>query len=410
MEHGQLRGLTPTLGGVLSAFGLVTLVLLLTATHARAEEQPFCTGKSLPLFGEGGVCTDSTARWITGVYGTGSQATCVGAWEGPKFACASAGQGVYVGSPYYKGAESLKAVIYNNSPYKGNKVYGTVWSNPEGPPTPPPPPPSWHIQNLGGVANSDPEISSWGPNRRDVWVRGTDNALWHKWWDGSWHGWESLGGKLASGPGAVEWGQGRIDVVARAENNSVLHWWWNGSTWQSENIGGNITWDPDISSWGTNRLDIWGRAPDGSIAHKWWDGSSWKGWEYLGGPEAVVSGVGAVGEGGDRIDVVGRAPNKSVFHLWWNGSSWQTENMGGEIQSDPDISTWGASRFDLWARGTDNELWHRWWPGSIWMPWEDQSPSATYWSSPGAVSVGDNETYIVGREPDNSVVLSEWRK
>jgi hypothetical protein len=27
-------------------------------------------------------------------------------------------------------------------------------------------------------------VVSWGPNRLDVFVEGTDSALYHKWWDG----------------------------------------------------------------------------------------------------------------------------------------------------------------------------------------------------------------------------------
>ena len=38
-----------------------------------------------------------------------------------------------------------------------------------------------------------------------LFVRGTDNALWHKWWNGSaWSGWESLGGVLTSGPAVIQ--------------------------------------------------------------------------------------------------------------------------------------------------------------------------------------------------------------
>ena len=29
------------------------------------------------------------------------------------------------------------------------------------------------------------------------------NAVWHKWFDGTWHDWVSLGGNLASDPAAV---------------------------------------------------------------------------------------------------------------------------------------------------------------------------------------------------------------
>jgi hypothetical protein len=32
---------------------------------------------------------------------------------------------------------------------------------------------------------SSPGCASWGANRIDVFVRGTDNELWHKYWDGS---------------------------------------------------------------------------------------------------------------------------------------------------------------------------------------------------------------------------------
>ena len=71
---------------------------------------------------------------------------------------------------------------------------------------------SW--ENLGGVLISAPTAVSvcitppnshhfagylltytqWGANRLDIFALGTDNAVWHKWWNGSsWRGWERLG-------------------------------------------------------------------------------------------------------------------------------------------------------------------------------------------------------------------------
>jgi hypothetical protein len=45
----------------------------------------------------------------------------------------------------------------------------------------------WHDwESLGGVLSSGPGVSSWAAGRLDVFVRGTDNALWHKWFDGNW--------------------------------------------------------------------------------------------------------------------------------------------------------------------------------------------------------------------------------
>jgi predicted Zn-dependent protease len=51
--------------------------------------------------------------------------------------------------------------------------------------------------------------------------------MWHKWWDGSaWRGWENLGGILTSAPAAVSWGLNRIDTFVRGTDNAMWHKWW----------------------------------------------------------------------------------------------------------------------------------------------------------------------------------------
>ena len=52
----------------------------------------------------------------------------------------------------------------------------------------------WESQ--GGVLTSGPAASSWAPGRLDVFARGTDSALWHKWYESGWSEWEALGGTL----------------------------------------------------------------------------------------------------------------------------------------------------------------------------------------------------------------------
>ena len=75
-----------------------------------------------------------------------------------------------------------------------NALYHKYWNGPQ-----------WiDWENLGGVLTSAPAVASWANNRLDVFVKGTDNALYHKYWNGSqWSDWESLGGTLTSGPAAV---------------------------------------------------------------------------------------------------------------------------------------------------------------------------------------------------------------
>ena len=56
---------------------------------------------------------------------------------------------------------------------------------------------------MGGVCTSPPRVTAWAANRLDVFVTGTDSALYHKWWDGSaWGpsltGYERMGGVISS--------------------------------------------------------------------------------------------------------------------------------------------------------------------------------------------------------------------
>jgi len=131
---------------------------------------------------------------------------------------------------------------------------------PPGPgPMPPGPGAGWsQWEDLGGVLTSAPAVASWADNRLDVFARGQNRALWHKWWDGSrWSDWEDLGGVLTSAPAAVSWGPNRIDVFAVGTNQSLWHLWWDGRRWSQ--------WE-DLGPSGTN----------GGTAHAGAGGKTWE--------------------------------------------------------------------------------------------------------------------------------------
>lgn len=129
-------------------------------------------------------------------------------------------------------------------------------------------------ESLGGVLPSGeaPTVVSWGSNRLDVFVKGTDNALWHRWWDGSrWGGWESLGGILTSTPSAVSWGPYRLDVFVQGTDRALWQKSWNGNLWsQWHSLGGILTSQTAAVSWGRYRLDVFARGTDNALWHKWW--------------------------------------------------------------------------------------------------------------------------------------------
>lgn len=62
-----------------------------------------------------------------------------------------------------------------------------------------------------------------------MFARGTDNAIYHLVWSGtSWSRWETLGGRAASSPAAVSWGPNRLDLFVRGSDNTLRQRWWDG--------------------------------------------------------------------------------------------------------------------------------------------------------------------------------------
>jgi len=225
-------------------------------------------------------------------------------------------------------------------------------------------------QNLGQSFASAPTVTSWALGRLDVLLQGNDHALYHDWWDGSsWNIGENLGGVLASAPSAASWGAGRIDVFVRGPDGTLWHRCWNGLSWCGwEPLGGRLSAAPAVASWGPNRLDVFGRGLDGALWHMDWDGSAWSGWERLGGQ--LTADPGAVSWGPSRVDVVVNGADSSLWHMDWAGTAWSGwEPLGGHLTSGESASAAVTNRLDVIARGDDNALWHKWWDGSAWADW-----------------------------------------
>ena len=210
---------------------------------------------------------------------------------------------------------------------------------------------------MGGICTTRPEAVAWGPNRLDVFLLGTDHALWHKWWDGaSWGPADRLGiyGRhLPAAPKAVAWGPNRLDVFVLGTDLAVYHKWWDGANWgpsvtDYEYQGGICTTPPEVVAWGPNRLDVFVLGTDHALYHKWWDGANWgpslTGWEYLGG--TCASAPKAVAWGPNRLDIFVLGMDLALYHKWWDGANWGPRRPIG--------NTWAAS-----VRAS-----RRWWRGA----------------------------------------------
>jgi len=125
------------------------------------------------------------------------------------------------------------------------------------------------LEPLGGVLTSDPASVSWGSNRLDVFARGSDNALWHKWWDTTgWHGWERLGGYLISGPAASSCAAGHIDVFVLGGDGAAYQMGYSGTWAPWQRLGGQWTFDPAaVCPSGATAASLFARGPGGD---PWW--------------------------------------------------------------------------------------------------------------------------------------------
>ncbi|MEY2423727.1 MAG: hypothetical protein QOI95_3794 [Acidimicrobiaceae bacterium] len=195
-----------------------------------------------------------------------------------------------------------------------------------GPPPPPPPPPV--LLPLG----DGPAATTPSPGTEDVYVRGTDDALWTRQLNnGMWGPWVSLGGAITSAPAASG-----SDVYARGTDNAL--WTRHGpSPWVS--LGGVITSAPAATP-----TDLYVRGTDNALWNRHLNNGMWGPWVSLGG--AITSAPAASGN-----DVYARGTDNA---LWTRHGPSPWVSLGGVITSAP--ATNGS---DVYARGTDNALWTR---------------------------------------------------
>lgn len=121
----------------------------------------------------------------------------------------------------------------------------------------------------GGLIGS-PGAVSWASDRSDVFIRGTDSQLWHKYWSlaGGWSGWEPLGGTITSGPDAASCSPGHLDVIAQGLGGGYYLKGWTGTAWTGYAlVPGSWTGRPGMTCrpGGAGILDIFGRGLDGAL-------------------------------------------------------------------------------------------------------------------------------------------------
>jgi acylphosphatase len=230
-------------------------------------------------------------------------------------------------------------------------------------------------QSLGGGLTGGPVVATNADGRLEVFVWGTDNALWHIWQtvpNGGWSGWSSLGGGLTSNPTVGRNADGRLEVFVRGTDNSLYHiWQMPTGGWSAWNpLGGGLTGGPVVATNADGRLEVFVWGTDNALWHIWQTvpNGGWSGWSSLGGGLTSNPTVGRNADG--RLEVFVRGTDNGLYHIWQMPTGgWSAWNpLGGGLIGDPAVASNADGRLEVFMRGTDNALWHRWQitPGGAW--------------------------------------------
>jgi Repeat of unknown function (DUF346) len=227
---------------------------------------------------------------------------------------------------------------------------------------------SW--KSLGGSLTSSPAAVSRSAGKIDVFVRGNDGALWTRATTNggtSWSNWYKIGGQLApnTGPAAYAWGDARIGWVVTGTNKALYHMWKDSAgthSWQS--LGGILTSSPAAMSPTSGVIDVYGRGNDGAIYQREYKNNAWSSWTSLGGQLASNTGPAACSWGPGRLDVFAQGTNGALYHKWYNGGWSGWESLGGALTSSPAAAAAsGGNSIDVFVRGTDGALWWKYYNG-----------------------------------------------
>ena len=212
---------------------------------------------------------------------------------------------------------------------------------------------NWHATRLGGVLASAPTAIDTGYGVR-VFLQGADGQLWQD--SGSGAGWDAItgvpwtwqtaGGRLLGRPAAVSSGGGNADVFVEGTDQALWRWstdrGWVG-------IKGRLA-GPPAAVRGPGGSEAFVQCTDNAL----WHWSPTAAWETLGGrlgaPPAAVSTSALPA-------AFVRGTDGTVWHAWSDGS-WHWEGLGGSITGTPSVIAASSGRIDVYARGGDGALWH----------------------------------------------------
>jgi SpoIID/LytB domain protein len=234
-------------------------------------------------------------------------------------------------------------------------------------------------QLRAGTRSGPTAVSMDGGNHIDVFVVGTDLALWHTSTavDGSgratgFGAWESLGGGLTTAPSVASSAAGNLLVAGRGTDGKLYSRGFSGGAWSPwQALSGSAISAPavEVVDAATYRVRVVGT--DGVI----WardlmagTGSGVTDWVTTGQPSGFAPGVSGTAWSALGVRAVAASNGPGIRQVWADG---HVLDIGGSVTSSIAMVEFGTAETWTFARGSDGSLW-------VNMVTDPAAPSAWY--------------------------------
>ncbi|MBE3561408.1 MAG: protein kinase [Ktedonobacteraceae bacterium] len=265
----------------------------------------------------------------------------------------------------------------------------------------------------------------------ELFVRGSDNRLWHGSYDSSYRllrPWESLGspGSLTYDPAVASDGHGHIDILVRTPQNTLQYSQYSDTArtwrpWQNLENGGEfltLLADPAIAVQqdGRSAVFVCGKRQNQDEQSGIWyslfrDSTlSWQPLDNFFNSSLLFTGTPAVvSSPGGRIDVFARGSDQTLYHNFFDGDRWNGwDQWGGNLASDPAaVGQAQGERINVFAFDGSGTIQHIGYniPGNQWSSWETLRASASSLlaaaPAPGAVAMSNGSIDLFVRNNDH---------
>ena len=178
---------------------------------------------------------------------------------------------------------------------------------------------------------------------------------------------------VASSPAVTAQNATSLDLFVNGTDGALYHKYWTGTTWTaSTSLGGNLTSDPAATSRAPGYLDVFMRGTDGAL----WsrnttnNGTTWNAWYSIGGLILPGTGPSVCALGPNSLYVFVQGTDHILYYTQWDGTTWSGwKSLGAGLTSSPGVTSQANGKIDVFVRGTDNAIWYREYSGTSWSGW-----------------------------------------